>query len=97
MYKITAKYFIHWRNQGEKVFNVVDDAWFNLFERSCFGGCACCGNNAANAVQRPFSERLNKAAAEENGAKAAVLYVNNANTTYDADIDRAVLETCRQH
>lgn len=46
----------------------------------------------AGAVQRPFSERLNKAAAEENGAKAAVLYVNNANTTYDADIDRAVLE-----
>lgn len=46
----------------------------------------------AGAVQRPFSERLNKAAAEENGAKAVVLYVNNANTTYDADIDRAVLE-----
>lgn len=46
----------------------------------------------AGAVQRPFSERLNKVAAEENGAKAAVLYVNNANTTYDADIDRAVLE-----
>lgn len=46
----------------------------------------------AGAAQRPFSERLNKAAAEENGAKAAVLYVNNANTTYDADIDRAVLE-----
>lgn len=22
MYKITAKYFIHWRNQGEKVFDV---------------------------------------------------------------------------
>ena len=50
----------------------------------------------AGAVQRPFSERLKIAAAkagESDGlSKVAVLYVNNANTTYDADIDRAVLE-----
>lgn len=59
---------------------------------AALAGAPAAENNAANAVQRPFSERLNKAAAEENGAKAAVLYVNNANTTYDADIDRAVLE-----
>ena len=59
---------------------------------AALAGAPAAENNAANAVQRPFSERLNKAAAEENGAKAAVLYVNNANTTYDADIDRAVCE-----
>ena len=59
---------------------------------AALAGAPAAENNAANAVQRPFGERLNKAAAEENGAKAAVLYVNNANTTYDADIDRAVLE-----
>ena len=59
---------------------------------AALAGAPAAENNAANAAQRPFSERLNKAAAEENGAKAAVLYVNNANTTYDADIDRAVLE-----
>lgn len=63
----------------------------------CLNAAALAGepaaeNKAVNTVQRPFSERLNKAAAEENGAKAAVLYVNNAKTTYDADIDRAVLE-----
>lgn len=59
---------------------------------AALAGTPAAENNAANAAQRPFSERLNKAAAEENSAKAAVLYVNNANTTYDADIDRAVLE-----
>ena len=59
---------------------------------AALAGAPAAENNAANAAPRPFSERLNKAAAEENGAKAAVLYVNNANTTYDADIDRAVLE-----
>lgn len=63
----------------------------------CLNAAALAGepaaeNKAVNTVQHPLSERLNKAAAEENGAKAAVLYVNNANTTYDADIDRAVLE-----
>ena len=58
---------------------------------AALAGTPAAENNAANAAPRPFSERLNKAAAEENGAKAAVLYVNNANTTYDADIDRAVL------
>ena len=51
---------------------------------AALAGTPAAENNAANAVQRPFSERLNKAAAEENSAKAAVLYVNNANTTYDA-------------
>lgn len=56
---------------------------------AALAGVPAAENNAANAA---FSERLNKAAAEENGTKAAVLYVNNANTTYDADIDRAVLE-----
>lgn len=64
---------------------------------AALAGAPAAENNGANAVQHPLSERLNKAAAEKNGAKAAVLYVNNANTTYDADIDRAVLETCRQH
>lgn len=59
---------------------------------TALAGAPAAENNAANAAQHPFSERLNKAAAEENGAKAAVLYVNNANTTYDVDIDRAVLE-----
>lgn len=61
------------------------------FNAAALAGAPAAENNAANVVQHPFSERLNKAA-EENGAKAAVLYVNNANTTYDADIDRAVLE-----
>lgn len=60
---------------------------------AALAGAPAAENNAVNAAPRPFSERLNKAVAEEqNGAKAAVLYVNNANTTYDADIDRAVLE-----
>lgn len=59
---------------------------------AALAGAPAAENNAANAAPQPFSERLNKAAAEENGAKVAVLYVNNANTTYDADIDRAVLE-----
>lgn len=59
---------------------------------AALAGAPAAENNGANAVQHLLSERLNKAAAEENGAKAAVLYVNNANTTYDADIDRAVLE-----
>lgn len=63
---------------------------------AALAGVPAAENNAANAVQRPFSERLKIAAAkagESDGlSKVAVLYVNNANTTYDADIDRAVLE-----
>ena len=38
---------------------------------AALAGTPAAGNNAANAAPRPFSERLNKAAAEENGAKAA--------------------------
>ena len=47
---------------------------------AALAGAPAAENNAANAVQRPFSERLNKAAAEENGAKAAVLYVKQLMT-----------------
>lgn len=63
---------------------------------AALAGTPAAENNAANAAPRPFSERLKIAAAkagESDGlSKVAVLYVNNANTTYDADIDRAVLE-----
>lgn len=37
---------------------------------AALAGAPAAENNAANAVQRPFSERLNKAAAEETGAKS---------------------------
>lgn len=63
---------------------------------AALAGAPAAENNGANAVQHPLSERLKIAAAkagESDGlSKVAVLYVNNANTTYDADIDRAVLE-----